>query len=72
MTVWVSVLEQIPPRFCDVLVFLRRGSIEIRHITDEEYPCEADPYQKYVWNDQGIVNDITHWMPLPQHPELPK
>ncbi len=69
MNEWISVKERLPKRFVDVLVYLERGNIEIRQMQDEEYPDCIEPSERYVWSDQGIINDVTHWMPLPEVPK---
>lgn len=69
MSDWISVKDRLPKKLEDVLVFTERGLIDIRRLEDEEYPECEEPYERYVWNDQGIVNDITHWMRLPEPPK---
>jgi hypothetical protein len=67
---WISVKNSIPEKNKDVLVFLSRGEIQIRHRLDEEYLDDPDIYNRISWSDQGIINDVTHWMPLPEAPSL--
>lgn len=69
MSEWIDVKDFIPEIHKDVLVYRSRGEIEIRYRTSEEYLDCLDPYNRYVWNDQGVCNDIIRWMPLPKPPE---
>lgn len=65
MSEWISIKDKVPPVGKEVLVYRSRGLIEIQHRINEEYPDNIDIYNRYVWSDQGIANDITHWMPIP-------
>ena len=63
---WIKVEDRVPEKYQDVLVYLDRGSIEIRCRLGEEYPDDPDVNNRYVWSQQGVANDVTHWMPLPE------
>jgi hypothetical protein len=60
MNDWVKVDDRLPEE--EESVLLCDGfSICIGHIFDSE--------NKYWWNSPDIMmNDITHWMPLPELP----
>lgn len=69
---WISVKDRVPDKYQDVLVYLTRGEIDVRYRLGEEYPDDPDVYNRYVWSDQGVANDISFWMPLPKPPETPQ
>lgn len=64
--------DRVPEVGIEVLVCLKRGNIEIRCRRNEEYEDEQDPCARYVWSDQGMINDVLAWMPLPQPPKKEK
>jgi len=66
---WISVEDRLPELEYEVLVW--NGTFkkcEIRYRENENYPSESDIKNRYVWNCQGIVNEIEYWMPLPPPP----
>jgi hypothetical protein len=68
---WISVKNEVPPIGLPVLIWNGTfNECEIRSRTDEFYPECEDEKNKYAWTEQGIVNDIEFWMPLPQPPEV--
>ena len=60
MSEWISVKDRLP-EYGDgnVLIAYKQGGIYIDS-WDEEYE---------EWDDAGIDDDITHWMPLPEPPK---
>ena len=67
---WISVKERLPEIDFNVLVYSRgRDLVYITYRLDEYYPDSIDDENKIVWDDQGIFNSITHWMPLPAKPK---
>ena len=67
---WISVDTYLPKRFERVLVICvnnRQNQMQ-RHIAIREY-CGIDQMTKcHMWSGNSKV---THWMPLPEIPELP-
>ena len=66
---WIDVKDRLPKINEEVLVFLSRGKIEIRFRLNEYYADGGDLYNRIAWSDQGVFNDVTHWMPLPEPPK---
>jgi hypothetical protein len=66
---WIPVSERLPEEGVDVLVFTKEGKFDSRpnrHVAsfDEDgewYPSHGDGYMFPV---------VTHWMPLPEPPEV--
>lgn len=52
---WIPVSEGLPEEFESVLVLLKEGYMETDHIFVSEWSC---------------YHDVTHWMPLPDLPEV--
>ena len=62
---WISVNEKLPDDETDVLAYLRNG---------EETRIAACCYARGVWYDcvmncVVVIQDVTHWMPLPEPPK---
>ena len=57
---WVSVEERLPPKKQNVLAYSPRSGI-----------AEADyadgVWMQYRWS--AVMDDVTHWMPLPAPPD---
>lgn len=60
---WINVKDGYPPINVRVLVY-QAGGVYGGYEIDIEYRCDDR-----FWNDQGLVSEITHWMPLPEPPE---
>ena len=66
---WISVKDRLPEKFQDVLIWNETlQQAEIRYLTDEIYPESKEIKDQIVWSEQGITNNISHWMPLPEMP----
>ena len=73
---WISIKDQLPNNNGNVFV------CEMDAINDYAYPynyeeaCGMGYYENGAWwhnNDDGLdygIEDITHWMPLPEQPNL--
>lgn len=65
---WISVKDRLPPwQGKKVLVVNGHGDVRIYALWKREYG------NKWTWLDErgkfNHVNDITHWMPLPEPPK---
>lgn len=70
MQEWISVKDRVPEIDKDVLVFdSNTKQCSVRYRLNEFYPDCDEENNKYAWNDQGIINSVTHWMPLPEPPK---
>lgn len=64
---WISVLDQLPPKWDEVLV----------HPRPHEYCCEAHfTGSGWAYGDYEMYNGhvtypvhVTHWMPFPKDPD---
>jgi hypothetical protein len=66
---WIRVEDEIPPVHQEVLVWNSKlMQCEVRYRLNEVYENEEN-CNKYVWNEQGIFNEISYWMFLPNAPE---
>lgn len=66
---WISVKDRLPEPETDVLAFRydhisiftyrynRRGILKFMYMDDSGYWCEV------------FAPEVTHWMPLPEHPK---
>lgn len=69
MDKWIHVKDRIPEIGIEVLVWNSNfNKVEIRYRLDEIYPSANDLHNVYVWNDQGIFNEIEYWMACPDEP----
>lgn len=60
---WISVDEALPNSYEDVLVCVTKGKVVTM--------CVAWYYaEKNIWCDDGVINGVTHWMKLPDVPNL--
>lgn len=62
---WVSVKERLPGESCECLGVSRTGVIYLF-----QYSCRYKAFNAsdYDDGDKWKVEDITHWMPLPEPP----
>jgi hypothetical protein len=61
---WIPVSERLPEEDSVVLAFMPEGS-ELKPEVREMYFVEGE------WmNDRGHWPNVTHWMPLPEPPEV--
>ena len=64
MTNWISVSEQLPAEYEDVLVY-----VKMKDKDDDR--CNV-AYRRgakfYLSSYLALVGEITHWMPLPESP----
>lgn len=64
MSEWISVEDQVPKRYKDVLIFMTEG----RWISVVSFTPRG-------WERAGVngyLYGVTHWMPLPDPPEVKK
>ena len=73
---WVKTSERLPEANVPVLVLFYNGDIRVGLI-EWEYPSFEETYEAFrYWDDaynEGAdwqYNDITHWMPLPEPPNV--
>ncbi len=65
MNEWVSVKDRLPSSTDDVLVIDDSGRMSVS--------CYFLSHDMYVWecrDDQIRLGEVTHWMPLPDHPKI--
>ena len=63
---WISVEERLPEKDVRVLVWLTEGASSYTRIdTDRRTDTELYGERWARW-----FNDVTHWMPLPEPPEM--
>lgn len=65
---WISVKDRLPPHQAEkVLVINEHGDVRVYALWKREYG------NKWTWIDENgednHVNNITHWMPLPEAPK---
>lgn len=60
---WISVKDRLPEKNQNVLVY-QKGGVHGGNEIDIEY-LQGDGF----WADQGIMSEISHWMPLPEKPK---
>ncbi len=64
---WTSVKEQMPPKDTLVLCYYYAKYIEtMEYWFDDEITGKA---QFCNCSGGGMIDDVTHWMPLPKPPE---
>ena len=59
---WIPVTERLPEKNTSVLAYLESGRCVLFY--DRYGFCEIDEY-----GQDRAVDDVTHWMPLPQPPK---
>lgn len=62
---WISVKERLPEEEIEVLCFGFTGSMMVGAIWAEN---EKDGY--YAESTDGMLDNVTHWQPLPEAPKL--
>lgn len=76
---WISVKDRLPEPKVFVLVYCddQRDNDRIFKAQYKTYgaPYENDPDwvvspQNYCCNRASVLDDVTHWMPLPSEPKL--
>lgn len=63
-TTWISVKDRLPDNIKDVIVYDEYGLM---------YLAYYHPFRKYwlyVFTGKECAHKITHWMPLPEPPEI--
>lgn len=69
MSEWVSVKDGLPPDHTTYLVFIRENS-GITYIgTSSLNPTKTGFYVAYDDEGNAPVEEVTHWMPLPEPPK---
>ena len=64
---WISVEERLPEIEQRVLVFCRSRMYK-KHITVSTYTRDYSYIRRCYWSRR--VKEVTHWMPLPEPPEV--
>ena len=71
---WISVADRLPKLFKSVLVVITEKElthIQLAHLTYVlDSPDKKLWYIGEDWNNDYVSKLITHWMPLPQPPEI--
>ncbi len=67
MSKWIKCSEQMPEETCGIIVALSDGIVMsgISYSRRKGFYMEALEYG----DDEPII-DVTHWMPLPEPPEM--
>lgn len=77
-TQWISVKDKLPEKSCQVLCYCAGGSIfnaEYDESIDDDFPIgfweQYYDHETYGWQGEewNPINDVTHWMPLPEPPK---
>lgn len=63
MSKWIECSERMPEYFCDVLI-TDGEHVEVKWWDGDEWDCWAER------NSDICSDDVTHWMPLPEPPEV--
>ncbi|WP_368043047.1 DUF551 domain-containing protein [uncultured Gemmiger sp.] len=61
MSDWISVKDRLPKQQTEVLAF-RRGIMYLAWYDNE--------IGRWASDEWGILDAVTHWMPLPEPPEV--
>lgn len=76
---WISVTERLPEENDRYLVVLKRyGFVDDIELNDEEIKILRYhdgwrlPYHIPEWINETLKQEVTHWMPLPEPPEVKK
>ncbi len=64
---WISVEDECRPKEGQVVDVLIKG--KTRQV-DAKFLCGRFKYEMYIY-EWEIINNVTHWMPLPNPPEKP-
>lgn len=62
MSEWIRVKDRLPETWVEVLVFVPDVGCEVAWL------CGSTGFWRWVWTGESIINDVTHWMPLPEPP----
>jgi len=62
---WISVEDRLPKMGLNVLTFNPMNSDEY----EVEVDCTIDDFESKTRWDWGGVDEVTHWMPLPDPPK---
>lgn len=70
---WISVEDDLPKENQDVIYYFRHTGIHMGRFNRVEYPAEFVGEKGVFGNaffgrDGFLVDDVTHWMPLPEPP----
>ena len=76
MTEWISVKDRLPEEKINEITMDYYHVICCCDFGGLPRRVDVRPYQfgrGHFWHGAGIMDDVvTHWMPLPEPPELPK
>ena len=66
---WISVKNQLPEELENVIVFTE-GYVDVGYLTEDRFgkrQWKTDSLDE--WGDREVLEDVTHWMPLPKPPK---
>jgi len=61
---WISVEERLPETWVEVLAFVPGVGYEVAWF------CGAENSWRWAWTGESVTLVVTHWMPLPEAPEV--
>jgi hypothetical protein len=63
---WISVDERLPEKTCECLIIDKLGIVFLAPYSDRHRSFNASDDDD---GDRWKLNDVTHWMPLPEVPK---
>ncbi|OOF50706.1 hypothetical protein BKK52_00735 [Rodentibacter trehalosifermentans] len=62
---WISVIDRLPEEGVDVIVYSDYAkAVFVAWLSCEDNTCFTDEN-----GDYGLIDEITHWQPLPEPPK---
>ena len=66
---WISVEDRLPEAY-ETVLFTGVNKYGNRYRTQRGYYCGGDVWYSEIVPGKKVVNGVTHWMPLPEPPEV--